>query len=201
MAAAPRTLTQALRAIARDLDAAGARWALVGGLAVSARAEPRTTRDVDAAVAVDDDAEAEQLVFALQARGYEVRALMEQRAAKRMSTARLIHRDRPGVFLDLLFASSGIEPEIVGDAEVIEVIPRLRVPVARVGELVAMKLLSRDDRTRPQDAIDLRELLRVATPQDLTRARRAVRLIEARGFARRRDLGAALTRARRSMRR
>jgi hypothetical protein len=52
--------------------------------------------------------------------------------------------------------------------------------------------LSRDDRTRPQDAIDLRALARVATQAELTRAREALRLIEQRGFARGRDLGAAL---------
>jgi len=40
----------ALRRIAVDLDARGRHWALVGGLAVSARAEPRTTRDVDVVV-------------------------------------------------------------------------------------------------------------------------------------------------------
>lgn len=52
-------LLEALRAIARDLDREGARWALVGGLAVSARTEPRFTRDLDVAVAVPDDGAAE----------------------------------------------------------------------------------------------------------------------------------------------
>jgi len=41
--------------------------ALVGGLAVSARAEPRLTRDVEVAVAVAGDAEAEPLMQALVA--------------------------------------------------------------------------------------------------------------------------------------
>ena len=36
----------ALRRVAADFGAAGRRWAIVGGLAVSARAEPRTTRDI-----------------------------------------------------------------------------------------------------------------------------------------------------------
>jgi hypothetical protein len=40
----------------------GKRFALVGGLAVSVRAEVRFTRDVDLAVAVSSDAEAESLV-------------------------------------------------------------------------------------------------------------------------------------------
>jgi hypothetical protein len=36
-------LEDALAQAARDLDALGARWAVIGGLAVSARAEPRLT--------------------------------------------------------------------------------------------------------------------------------------------------------------
>jgi hypothetical protein len=45
--AAPRRVNPveaALRRIAEDLTKAGTPWALIGGLAVSARAEPRTTR-------------------------------------------------------------------------------------------------------------------------------------------------------------
>jgi hypothetical protein len=48
-----------LRQAAADLDAIGARWAVIGGLAVAFRAEPRFTKDVDIAVAVADDEEAE----------------------------------------------------------------------------------------------------------------------------------------------
>ena len=47
--------TQVLRQAAADLDAIGARWAVIGGLAVAFRAEPRFTKDVDVAVAVADD--------------------------------------------------------------------------------------------------------------------------------------------------
>ncbi len=52
--AEPR-LAEAFVRLQGDLKAIGASWALVGGLAVSARAEPRTTRDIDVAVAVGDD--------------------------------------------------------------------------------------------------------------------------------------------------
>jgi hypothetical protein len=62
------------------------------------------------------------------------------------------------------------------------------VPVACVAHLIALKLLSRDDRTRPQDRVDLAQLLRVATPADLDFARAAVALIQARGFQRNRRL-------------
>ena len=46
--------------------------ALVGGLAVSARTEPRFTRDLDFAVAVSSDDDAAQYVFQLRGLGYEI---------------------------------------------------------------------------------------------------------------------------------
>jgi len=77
-----------LRTTARDLADLRLRWALVGGLAVSARTEPRFTRDIDLALAVPDDPGAEQAIAALQRRGYRVQALVEQVAADRLATAR-----------------------------------------------------------------------------------------------------------------
>ena len=187
-------LESGLRRIVADLDESGAQWALVGGLAVSARTEPRTTRDVDAVVAAADDVSAERLVFALQRRGYEAVTLLEQGPTARLATVRLRAPGSgpAGVVVDLLFASSGIEPEIVVAAERLEIVPGLVVPVASVGDLIALKVLSRDDRNRPQDWDDLRGLIREATPEDLARARLAVRWIQARGFHRGRELEAAL---------
>jgi hypothetical protein len=73
-------------------------------------------------------------------------------------------------------------------ADTMEILPGLRVPVATVGHLLALKLLSRDHRTRPQDQLDLVGLLRVAGPDDLEGAHHAVSLIHSRGFQRDRDL-------------
>jgi len=67
------------------------------------------------------------------------------------------------------------------------------VPVASTGHLIAVKLLARDDRTRPQDLADLNALMAVATPADLEIARQGTTLITKRGFGRGRDLDAALT--------
>ena len=71
-------LEDALRRICRALDALAVRYALVGGLAVSIRAEPRLTRDADLAVAVRSDAEAEAVVGRLRSRGFAVDAIVEQ---------------------------------------------------------------------------------------------------------------------------
>jgi predicted nucleotidyltransferase len=197
MAAAPlNPLEAALRRISEDLRASGRSWALIGGLAVSARAEPRTTRDVDLAVAVADDRQAEALIFHLQSRGYATVTVLEQEAAGRLATVRL----RPhlegnlDVLVDLLFASSGIEPEIARMAEPLEILQGLSLPVARIGHLIALKLLARDDRQRPQDLDDLRALLKEAGARDLAEAREALRLIAERGYNRGKDLMAEFDR-------
>lgn len=184
----------ALRRIASELDSRQVRWALVGGFAVSARTEPRFTRDVDVAVLVDSDGAAEQLVRSLTAEGYGLGALVEQDAVGRLATVRLISPDADGVgaVVDLIFATAGIEAEIVADAEVLEILPAVSMPVATAGHLVALKLLARDDETRPQDAADLRALALVLGPEDRTTARTAVNLIMERGFARGRSLSAML---------
>jgi hypothetical protein len=82
-------LETALRHICAGLTEARSSFALVGGLAVSARTEPRFTRDADIAVAVDSDAEAEAVVRRLRSTGYEVEAVVEQEAVGRLATARL----------------------------------------------------------------------------------------------------------------
>jgi len=176
--------------IAGDLRTLGRPAAVV---AVSARSEPRFTRDLDLAVTVTDDADAEALVFALRNGGYRVDTALEHTAQGRLSTVRLESQTpgARGVVVDLLFASSGIEPEIVAEAESLEVLPGVTLPVARVGHL----LLARDDRRRPQDLADIRALLAIAGPEEIERAAAAARLIEQRGFSRGRDLRRRLANA------
>lgn len=60
----------AFRRAVADLSALKVRWALIGGLAISVRSVPRFTKDLDFAVAVADDSEAEGVVHRLGGRGY-----------------------------------------------------------------------------------------------------------------------------------
>jgi predicted nucleotidyltransferase len=183
-------LEKILRRIQSDLQAAQVEFAVVGALAVSIHTEPRFTRDADLAVSVRDDREAESLIHRLQSRGHVVRSTVEQEATGRLATVRLLPpgETASGVVTDLLFASSGIEPEIVAAAERLEVLAGVTVGVGQPGHLIAMKVLSRDDRTRPQDVIDLRALLHRASPAELELAKSSLELIQARGFHRNRDL-------------
>lgn len=194
MASTLNPVERALARIVGELADLGIPCALIGGLAVSARAEPRTTRDVDIVVQVEGDAAAERVVFDLQSRGYVVGMLLEQEKTGRIATVRLTRDSERAVYVDLLFASSGIEPEIVGAAEQLEVLEHVTVPVATRAHLIALKILARDDRNRPQDFDDIRALLEDASNDDLSDARAALRQIEARGYARGRPLVDSLDR-------
>jgi hypothetical protein len=183
-------LERALAAAADDIAAEGKRFALVGGLAVSVRAEVRFTRDVDLAVAVDNDTEAESLVYALKSRGYTTVASVEHKDQSRLATVRL--RSPQGVKVDLLFASSGIEAETIARATIVALPSVGAVPIARAEELLSLKVLSMTDE-RLQDRIDARNLLRVNVDLDLDCVRDNLRLIAERGYARKQDLSSKLT--------
>jgi hypothetical protein len=155
----------------------GRLYAVVGGLAVSARTEPRFTRDVDLVVDAANDNDVEALIREAGVRGYRPFMILEHDVAKRIATVRL--QSGTGV-LDLLFASSGIEAEVVAEADFLEVMPGVVAPVARVPHLMALKLLARDRKTRPQDEMDLHKLRGVAAPADFVRLHELVTLIQAR---------------------
>ena len=164
---------------------AGHDSALVGGLAVSVRSEPRFTRDADIVVAVSTDDDSEALVHAFIRNGYQLQAILEQSGVTRLSGARLI--DPQGIEIDVLVASSGIEVEIAAAADAVEIEPGRLVKVARTGHLVALKLLSVAV-GRETDASDLRALARVADTEEWTLAAQSVVDITSRGFNRGRDL-------------
>jgi len=178
------TLDDVLRRLAGDLEAMQVRWALVGGLAVSARAEPRTTRDVDVVVAVAGDPEAEAVVLGLRQRGYrDAGQMLEHAVTGRLATMRMTGPVADAV-VDLIFASTGIEPEIATAATAVEVLPGVTLRVASVPHLLAMKVLA----GRLQDDADAASLLGQATAADLDAAREALRLITARGTHRQKPL-------------
>jgi Nucleotidyl transferase AbiEii toxin, Type IV TA system len=175
----------ALAAIRDELARRGRRFALVGGLAVSVRAEVRFTRDVDLVVLVTNDSEAEALIYELRSVGYSAVASVEHETQRRLSTIRLMSPSM--VKVDLLFASSGIEREIVDGATPIDLGSAGTVPVASAEELLAMKILSMTD-TRLQDRIDAQRLLQFTPTLDISRVREHLARITSRGYARDQDL-------------
>lgn len=182
-------LENALRGAVEELRARGRRFALVGGLAVSVRAEVRFTRDVDLAVVVLDDADTEALVFELRGKGYRPLASVEHETQGRLATVRLLAPQ--GVKVDLLTASSGIEHEVVEGATPVTLEGVGALPVASAEDLLSLKVLSMSDR-RLQDRIDADRLVAVNPNLDLGRVRHNLELITARGFHRDQDLLAKL---------
>jgi hypothetical protein len=148
---------------------------------------------VDVVVAVADDQEAEAIVRSLLGAGYRPASVLDHESG-RMATVRLVApgESETGILLDLLFTATSVEPEVAQAATVVEVFPGVSVPVAQRGDLIAMKVLSRDDLRRPRDHGDLRALLEAATPEDIERAKNLLRLISERGFDRGKDLLAEL---------
>jgi hypothetical protein len=144
-------------------------------------------------VAVASDEEAEALVFRLSQRGYRAATLLQQRDTGRLATVRMISplatTSEPDC--DLIFASCGIEAEIVRTAKVITLASGRPLPVATRAHLIAMKLLSESPR-RPNDRADLVALLRAASNHEIADVGICTELITARGFARDKDLEAVL---------
>jgi len=167
------------------LRAQKATFAVVGGLAASVRGEARFTRDVDVAVDVPDDSSAEALVHFLIQAGYELLATVEHDKTGRLATARL--RDADGVVCDLVFATCGIEHEVVASAEELEILPTVSVPTASAESLLAMKTLSVTAR-RARDLDDIRAIVRQNPDLDEARVTALLQLIEERGCARGQNL-------------
>jgi len=178
-------LARVLSELVARLDAHGVAYAVVGGLAASARGEARFTRDIDVAVMVDNDEQAELGIYSLVQEGYVVIATVEQEATHRLATARLKHPD--GVVCDLIFATCGIESEIVASAERVELFPGKWVTTATAESMIAMKVLSATTK-RPRDLGDLQAMLRANPALDESRVASLLQTIEARGYSRGQDL-------------
>lgn len=180
-----------LRRIATDMNQSGFGWCLVGGLAASVYAEPRTTKDVDVAVSVSGEGDLLQLLEFLKARGYsKPQVLMHVSPTRRMGWRVLLPASSAGNFtpLDLLSSACGIEVEIVSRSKKIELLPGLTLPVASLGDLIAMKILSQNSADRIQDRADVLALLRSASPDDRQVAQDALTHIAQSGLAAGRDL-------------
>jgi hypothetical protein len=167
------------------LETQGVGYAVVGGLAASALGEARFTRDIDVALMVNNDEEAENCIYGFVQRGYVVVATVEQEATHRLATARLKHPN--GVLCDLIFATCGIESEIVTNAQPVELFPGKWVTTATAESMIAMKVLSATP-NRPRDLGDLQAMLRVNPTIDENRVAALFATMTKRGYSRGQDL-------------
>ncbi len=174
MTAFQQTLVGAVQA----LRSIGLPFALIGGVAVSTRTEPRFTQDVDFIVSTQSDQVAQQLAHGMFQRGFTQHALLEDTRTGRIATMRLL---KDGMIVDLLVGATGIEDEVVAGATSVDLPGVGPCLVASVAGLLALKTLARCNRNRPDDEADLHRLVAVADARELVEARRLVALIAARG--------------------
>lgn len=134
------------------LESRGLPTALIGGLAVSLRGQPRMTVDVDLVIAADVD-DALRLVRDLSATPFMPLFDGVEEVVSSAFILPLRHRTT-GIRVDLAIGMSGFEREAIGRATPITV-GAGSVPVVCVEDLLVMKALA----GRPQDEADTRGLV------------------------------------------
>jgi hypothetical protein len=155
-----------VQAVARAIAASGRPWMIIGGVAARARGSVRSTSDVDVTVAAQPS-DAKELV-----------ALFEQQRIVRRPEDPPPEPDAPSVVLRhaptdtqviVSFARTAFELEAIEHA------PRVfyhgvRVPIVRAEDLVIYKTVT----WRPQDRIDVAQVLLMNEDIDVARVRRIV---------------------------
>jgi hypothetical protein len=137
-----------LRRIVDALEAAGIRYALAGGLAVSIYASPRATEDIDLLIARED---LEQACATIEALGFRAAGRPMRVAGGRLEIQRLIRIAGTDLLpVDLLIPTDAELAALIGDRQTLEAEGR---PLTLVS-LRALRALKRL-RGSPQDLADL----------------------------------------------
>jgi hypothetical protein len=139
-------LEKSLLAAVETLDSLQLKYAVVGGLAVSAWARPRSTRDVDLYAEIPEGFEVE-LQHGLEDRGFHVPALSEE--LQQYGVFRSKHR-ASGVFLDIFSATGPLGEAILEHRRKI-VLDSHELWLISAENLVLLKAFS----DRPRDFEDL----------------------------------------------
>jgi len=140
------TLLEQLREIVKVLNAGKIRFALIGGMAVSVRARPRATQDLDF---LAEGRCAQQVSGLLRSLGYTV-------LDERKDLASFVRGDQR---VDFLFANHPRSTKFLEAADPVMLPPE--VPVVSTEALVALKLQAyTDDPRRLRDLSDIMDLIR-----------------------------------------
>jgi hypothetical protein len=130
------------------VEAAGVEWAVMGGCARNAYAEPRATRDVDLVVAADP-ARFAALERELAAHGF-TRGSSVGDASEPVPDL-VLYRDTAGRRLDILFAHTAFERSALARRRTLTAFSSLRAHVVSAEDLIIYKLIA----DRPQDRADI----------------------------------------------
>ena len=170
MASARRSL---LAQVVKDADAERLSYAIIGGWAVQAHTHSRTVdpKDVDMVVATRTP---KDVMAAMEARGYAIIGTQVHPATHEPEIARLSvpgHADGTPNGVDIFFSGLGVERDVVDSAQRMQPYEGLEAPVAALGPMCAMKLMSAEapDR-RARDMRDLEELVALEDPRSAKQA-------------------------------
>ncbi len=140
------------------MDEAGAAYAVIGGCARNAYAEPRATRDVDFVVEVDD-ARYRALLEALRSRGFRSATAVGDGSSPVPDLE--LYRDADGRRVDVLFAHTELERSALARSELHAPYDGVQLPVISPEDLIVYKTIA----GRAQDRADVGavvETLRIA---------------------------------------
>lgn len=144
----PALLTEARSAI----EEAGLAFAVIGGCARNAYAEPRATKDVDFVVEVDER-RYPKLVDALARRGFACATTVADGTHAVPDLA--LYRDPEGRRVDILFAHTELERAALARSEPREPYAGVVLAVVSPEDLLVYKLVA----DRPQDRADIAAVL------------------------------------------
>ena len=148
-----------IQRLVRELEDNQIPYAIIGGVAVSIRAVPRYTEDVDAVVWVDDSRRSEFLAQ-ITKRGLRPRASDPLGFARKNRL--LLLTDEDGVHVDLSFGVLPFEEEMIRNAEPIEIAEGCTASIATARALVLMKAVA----WRSKDLHDIVEIVSVNPDED-----------------------------------
>jgi hypothetical protein len=165
----PPRLAEALADLVAWLKRDGIPHVIIGGVAVAVVGHPRTTRDIDAVILMEDRSW-ESLIGLAKNAGFEAR-VPEPAAFARQSRVFLLRHAKTRVDVDLSAGALPFEEEVVKRAS-LKLLGGRPVPVATPEDLIVMKIIA----SRPRDIADIEGLLASNPSLDLKRVRKFVRL-------------------------
>lgn len=145
-----RVITEVGGALTRS----GVRYALIGGFAMALRGVQRATVDLDFILALEDLEIADQR---LRAQGYR-RVFHSENVSHYRSDDDEFGR------IDILHAFRSPSLSMLDRAEMLEVAPSVKLPVARMEDIIGLKIQAacNDPDRSDQDWLDIRHLLEAA---------------------------------------
>jgi predicted nucleotidyltransferase len=158
----------ALRDLEEWLDETRTPHTLLGGIAVSLIAQPRSTRDIDACISVQPPLW-KSLIDSGKSHGFAPRVDDAVAFAERSRVFLLVH-EPTGIKIDLSVAGLPFEQEMLSRASTIPV-GDFEVKVPSPEDLIITKAVAH----RPRDLVDIASIVEIHQKLDRSRVRRLVK--------------------------